>query len=53
MNSTVRKKFPSLSRKHNDKPVIYLDGPAGTQVPNKVINAISDYYKKYLQSWLR
>jgi len=26
-------------------PITYLDGPAGTQVPTSVIDAISDYYK--------
>ncbi len=41
----IRAQFPSLSRKFNEKPLIYLDGPAGTQVPESVISAISDYYK--------
>lgn len=41
----IREQFPSLSRKHNNKPLIYLDGPAGTQVPQSVIDAISGYYK--------
>jgi cysteine desulfurase family protein (TIGR01976 family) len=41
----VRKHFPSLHRTHNGLPFVYFDGPAGTQVPNKVIDAISDYYK--------
>ena len=45
MNSKLRDKFPALSRKHNGKNLIFLDGPAGTQVPNKVIGSISDYYK--------
>ncbi len=40
----ARKHFPSLQRKHNNKPLIYIDGPAGTQVPYPVINAISHYY---------
>lgn len=46
MNKKVRNQFPSLSRIHNDQPFTFLDGPAGTQVPNYVIDAISDYYKK-------
>jgi cysteine desulfurase family protein (TIGR01976 family) len=33
----VRQEFPALNRKFNDKPIIYLDNPAGTQVPNRVI----------------
>jgi cysteine desulfurase family protein (TIGR01976 family) len=42
----LRHLFPSLSRKHPEtkKPVVYLDGPAGSQVPKSVIDAISDYY---------
>ena len=45
MNPTIRQAFPALSRQVNGKPLIFLDGPAGTQVPTSVINAISDYYK--------
>jgi len=45
MNKTIRNQFPSLQRKHNKKSIAYLDGPAGVQVPNKVIDAISNYYK--------
>ncbi len=42
----IRRQFPSLSIKNNkgDK-IIFLDGPGGTQVPNTVIDGISDYYK--------
>ncbi len=40
----LRRQFPSLSRMHADQPVVYLDGPAGSQVPQSVIDAISDYY---------
>src|SRR5436190_21751446 len=46
INTTaLRTQFPSLSRLHNNKPLIFIDGPAGTQVPEYVINAMSDYYK--------
>ncbi|MFK7981804.1 MAG: cysteine desulfurase-like protein [Saprospiraceae bacterium] len=45
MNQKIRKQFPSLARIHNEQPFTFLDGPAGTQVPNYVIDAISDYYK--------
>jgi len=38
----VRSQFPSLRRMQNGKPVIYLDGPAGTQVPQSVVDRISD-----------
>lgn len=42
----IRTQFPSLQRQHNGKPLIFLDGPAGTQVPQMVIDAISNYYKR-------
>lgn len=42
---SFRKHFPSLNRLHHGKPLIFLDGPGGTQVPDQVIHAISDYYK--------
>ncbi|MBK7870968.1 MAG: cysteine desulfurase-like protein [Saprospiraceae bacterium] len=45
MNESIRQQFPALQRIHNGKPFIFLDGPAGTQVPQIVIDAISDYYK--------
>lgn len=43
---TLRNQFPSLSRIHHEsgKQVAYLDGPAGSQVPLSVIEAISEYY---------
>lgn len=40
-----RSDFPSLSRTVNGHNVVYLDGPAGTQVPNPVIEAIAQYYR--------
>jgi cysteine desulfurase family protein (TIGR01976 family) len=42
---SIRKEFPSLQRKHGDLPMIFLDGPAGTQVPRSVIGAIARYYE--------
>ena len=39
-----RADFPSLLRVHNGLPLAYLDGPAGTQIPRQVIEAISSYY---------
>jgi cysteine desulfurase family protein (TIGR01976 family) len=40
-----RKDFPSLHRTDNGKPLIYLDGPGGTQAPQLVIDAITHYYR--------
>ncbi len=41
----VRSQFPSLARKVNGRPAAFLDGPGGTQVPQRVIDAISDYLR--------
>src|SRR6202161_2280817 len=41
----VRSQFPSLSQTVNGQPAVYLDGPGGTQVPQTVIDAISDYLR--------
>ncbi len=42
----VRSQFPSLSQKVNSHPAAFLDGPGGTQVPQRVIDAISDYLRR-------
>ena len=39
---SIRSKFPSLSRTIDGKQAIYLDGPAGTQVPQSVVDCIAD-----------
>ena len=39
----VRAQFPSLSREVNGHAAAFLDGPGGTQIPQRVIDAISDY----------
>ncbi len=46
MSHNIRQAFPSLKRLYKGKPLIYFDGPAGTQVPESVIKAISDYYRR-------
>jgi cysteine desulfurase family protein (TIGR01976 family) len=40
---SVRSEFPALRRVHNGHPVAYFDGPGGTQVPQAVVDAITDY----------
>lgn len=42
--SEQRKHFPSLVRTVNGSTVAYFDGPAGSQMPRQVIDAISSYY---------
>src|ERR1700682_4527483 len=39
----VRQQFPSLQTQINGLPAAFLDGPAGTQVPRQVIDAIQNY----------
>jgi cysteine desulfurase family protein (TIGR01976 family) len=41
----VREQFPALRRRIGNRPVIYFDGPGGTQVPEKVIHAMTSYYQ--------
>ena len=42
----VREQFPSLLQTVNGHPAAFLDGPGGTQVPQRVIDAISGYLKQ-------
>jgi cysteine desulfurase family protein (TIGR01976 family) len=42
----VRGQFPSLKQTANGHPAAFLDGPAGTQVPQRVIDAVRDYYEQ-------
>lgn len=43
--SWVRSQFPALSLEVNGQRAAFLDGPGGTQVPQRVIDAVSDYYR--------
>lgn len=38
-----RNQFPALQRTENGKQVVYFDGPAGTQVPTRVAEAMTYY----------
>jgi len=42
----VRAQFPALSQTVNGHPVVFLDGPGGTQVRQRVIDAISGYLSR-------
>src|ERR1043166_5506341 len=42
----VRPQFPALAQKVNGQPAVFLDGPGGTQVSQRVIDAISNYLKQ-------
>lgn len=39
----IREQFPALQQTHNGKPLVFFDGPGGTQVPQRVLDAISNY----------
>jgi len=41
----ARADFPALERTLGGRPLAFLDGPAGTQVPAAVIDAVSGYYR--------
>ena len=40
----VREQFPSLQLQVNGRPAAFLDGPGGTQVPQRVIDAVTNYF---------
>jgi cysteine desulfurase family protein (TIGR01976 family) len=40
----VREQFPSLSLQYNHHGSAFLDGPAGTQVPKQVMDAVRYYF---------
>ncbi len=44
--TSIRAQFPALSQTVNGHPAVFFDGPGGTQVPQRVINAISGYLSR-------
>jgi len=44
----IREEFPILEREVGDgQPLVYLDNGATTQKPDRVIDAVADYYRTY------
>jgi cysteine desulfurase family protein (TIGR01976 family) len=41
--AAIRSRFSALSRRVVDSPVVYLDGPGGSQTPDSVAEAVSGY----------
>ncbi len=39
----IRVQFPALTQTVNGHPAVFFDGPGGTQVPQRVIDAVADY----------
>lgn len=44
--SWVRSQFPALGQRIDGQPAVFMDGPGGTQVPQRVIDAISNYLQQ-------
>src|SRR3972149_3427927 len=43
--SHVRSRFPALSREQDGRPVVFVDAPGGSHVPETVIQAIGGYLR--------
>src|SRR5689334_21588520 len=41
----IRSQIPSLAQTVGGNPAVFLDGPGGTQVPQRVIDAMRDYQR--------
>lgn len=41
--NAIRLQFPGFSRTQSEVPVVFFDGPAGSQVPQSVIDAVAHY----------
>jgi cysteine desulfurase family protein (TIGR01976 family) len=44
--SNVRSRFPALGRELDGRPVVFVDAPGGSQVPEAVIEAMADYLRR-------
>ena len=44
--AVLRAEFPALAIEQDGRPVVFLDGPGGTQVPQRVIEAVAGYYRE-------
>ena len=38
----VRREFPALSGTHDGRPRVFMDNPAGTQLPRRVVDAVAN-----------
>ncbi len=45
--NAIKRDFPIFNRSVHGKPLIYLDNAATSQRPQAVIDAITDYYRRY------
>jgi cysteine desulfurase family protein (TIGR01976 family) len=47
----VRTQFPALKRVVDGRPAAYLDGPGGTQTPQRVVDAVREYLTDHNANW--
>jgi cysteine desulfurase family protein (TIGR01976 family) len=45
--AAVRDHFPALARELDGRPIVYLDGAAGSQVPRQTIQAVTEYLEHH------
>ena len=43
--TALRREFPALGLEQGGQRLAFFDGPGGTQVPQRVIDAVADYYR--------
>ncbi|HZP91230.1 MAG TPA: cysteine desulfurase-like protein [Actinomycetota bacterium] len=43
--SSIRAEFPALQRRQDGRPVVFADSPGGSQVPERVIEAMDAYLR--------
>lgn len=46
-HDAILSQFPILTKNINGKPLVYLDNAASSQKPERVIEAINNYYQKF------
>ncbi len=46
-NAHITEQFPILKRKIHGKPLVYFDNAASSQKPQRVIDAVSNYYSNH------
>jgi cysteine desulfurase/selenocysteine lyase len=45
--AALREDFPVLEREFDGTPLVYLDNAATSQTPERVVESIADYYRRY------
>jgi cysteine desulfurase family protein (TIGR01976 family) len=45
--AAIRREFPALARQVAGSPAVYLDGPGGSQTPDRVVRAVARYMTEF------